>query len=143
MKSKLTLTFVAAIILAVGLGCGFIDQVQKEVTGSGENGSTTNSNKTIADKAVDVAVGQEKIGVPECDEVMDFFEAEANNPDDDFVTKAVKTTVLNKMKEQFRKSLEENKTNKAEMAKTCKDFKANLEKYKEDQNKAKEGEQKQ
>lgn len=141
MKNNLTLTFVTAIILLVGLGCGFIDQVQKEVTGSGENGSSTNNNKTISDKAVDVAVGQEKIGVPECDEVMDFFEAEANNPDDDFVTKAVKATVLNKMKEQFRKSLEENKTDRAQMAKTCKEFKTNLEKYKEEQKKEQDAEQ--
>ena len=141
MKNKLTLTFATAIILFAGLGCGVIDKVQKTVTGSEENGSTTSSNKTITDKAVDVAVGDEKIGIPECDEVMDFFSAEANNPDDDFVTKAVKATILNKMKEQFKKSLEENKTNKADLAKTCKEFKVNLDKYKEEQRKKQEAKQ--
>lgn len=129
MKNKFTVIFTTLILLSICLGCGLVDRVKKTVTGP-EN---VNSNKTLTDKAVDTAVGEEKIGVPECDEVMDFFTAEANNPDDDFVTKAVKATVLNKMKESFKKSLEENKTDRVELAKTCKDFKVNLDKYKAEQ----------
>lgn len=123
-------------MLIATLGCGIVDRVQKEVTGSD---SSTNSNKSLGDKAVDTAVGESKIGVPECDEVMDRINAEMNNPDDDFVTKAVKATILNRIKDGIRKSVEENKTDTAEMAKTCKEFKTQFDKYKKEQEqKAKE-----
>lgn len=117
------------ILVVMVLGCGWINPFSGSKSSSNSSKSDS-KDKTITDKAVDTAVGEEKIGIPECDEVMDFFTAELNNPDDDFVTKAVKGTVLNKMKEGFRKSLEENKTDTAEMAKTCREFKAQLEKYK-------------
>ena len=130
MKNKST--FIVAVIMLsfVVLGCGIVDRVQREVTGSD---SSSNSNKSLSDKAVDTAVGESKIGVPECDEVMDLINAEMNNPDDDFVTKAVKATVLNRIKDGIRDSVEQNKTNTAEMAKTCKEFKTQFEKYKAEQ----------
>lgn len=37
---------------------------------------------------------------------------------------------MNKIRENLKKSIEENKTDKVELAKDCKDFKAQLEKYK-------------
>ena len=125
MKHLTSILIVGGVLLAT-LGCGIVDRVQKEVSGS-------DSNKTVSDKAVDVAVGESKIGVPECDEVMDLINAEMNNPDDDFVTKAVKATVLNRIKDGIRDSVEKNKTNTAEMAKTCKEFKTQFEKYKAEQ----------
>ena len=125
MKHLTSILIVGGVLLAT-LGCAIVDRVQKEVSGS-------DSNKTVSDKAVDVAVGESKIGVPECDEVMDLINAEMNNPDDDFVTKAVKATVLNRIKDGIRDSVEKNKTNTAEMAKTCKEFKTQFEKYKAEQ----------
>lgn len=126
MKNSFAVIVSSIILLSAGLGCGMIDRVQKTVTGT----DNANSNKTLTDKAVDTAVGEEKIGVPECDEVMDMLSAEANNPDDNFVTKAVKATVLNKIKESIKKSVEENKNDKVELAKNCREFKTQLEKYK-------------
>lgn len=126
MRTKFTSLFTLSIILAVSLGCGMFDRVQKTVSGS-EN---ANSNKTLTDKAVDAAVGEERIGVPECDEVMDFLIAEANDPDDDFVTKAFKKTALNKFRKEIKKGVEENKADKVELAETCKDFKKNLVTFK-------------
>jgi hypothetical protein len=64
--------------------------------------------------------------------VIDFFNKEVDNPDDGFVTKAVKKTILNQLKDQFRQAIEENKTDKKELAKVCKDFKQNLEQYKQE-----------
>lgn len=117
------------VIVAAVLGCGFVERLQQTDTGS----NTANANRTITDKAVDTAVGQSKIGVPECDEVMDMLAAEANNPDDGFVTKAVKATFLNKIKEAIKKSVEENKGDPTELAKTCTEFKTQLQKYKAEQ----------
>ena len=54
-------------------------------------------------------------------------------PDDNFVTKAIKATVLNRIKDGIRESVEQNKSDKVEMVKTCKEFKVQLDKYKEEQ----------
>jgi hypothetical protein len=117
---------VAVSVLIAVLGCGLVERIQKTATAPEAN----NSNKTITDKAVDTAVGEGKIGVPECDQVMDMLTAEANNPDDGFVTKAVKATFLNKIKEGLKRSIEENKGDKVELAKNCREFRTQLEKYK-------------
>jgi hypothetical protein len=112
------------IATAVGLGCSSINPF------SGSKDTGTTKDKTLTDKGVDITVGRSKIGVPECDEVSDLIEAELNNPDDNFVTKAVKATVLNRIKDSLRESVEQNKGNTVELAKTCKEFKIQFEKYK-------------
>ncbi len=129
MKNKFLVIFATLIILTVGLGCGLMDRVEKTATGS-EN---TNTNKTLSDRAIDTVAGEDRIGVPECDEVMDYLSAEASNPDDNFVTKAVKKTALNKFRSQIKKGVEENNTNKVELANTCKDFKKNLDTFKSEE----------
>ena len=119
MKNSFAIILIVSIILSVGLGCSLAGRAQQK-----------EDSKTLKDKAIDIAVGDEKIGIPECDEVMDFLNHEIDNPDDDFVTKAVKATALKKFKEKFREAIEENKTDKVELAKTCREFKSNLETYK-------------
>jgi len=131
MKKTFVTSISCAILLLCILGCGLVDRVQKSVTGS-EN---TNSNKTLADKGVDTVVGEEKIGVAECDEVVDMLTAEMNNPEDNFVVKAGKAMVLNKIKQSIKESVEKNKNDKVEMAKNCKEFKKELDKYKVDEQK--------
>ncbi len=114
------------IVLLIGLGCGMLERVQKSVTGS----ETSNSNKTLSDKAVDTAVSGEKIGVAECDEVVDMLTEYANNPDDNFIVKAGKAMFVNKIRESIKKSVEENQSDKAELAKNCTEIKSELVKYK-------------
>ena len=117
-----------AVTLSVVVGCSSLNPL-----GGSSSGSSSNDNRTISDRAVDTTVGKSKIGVPECDEVMDLIDAEMNNPDDDFVTKAIKATVLNRIKDGIRENVEQNKTDTTEMAKTCKEFKTQFEKYKAEQ----------
>ena len=124
MKNRTSLVVVLLILGVAGLGCSSMNPF----SGSKESGPA--SNKSLTDKGVDVTVGRSKIGVPECDEVMDLVEAELNNPDDNFVTKAVKATVLNRIKDGIRESVEQNKNDTVELAKTCKEFKVQFEKYK-------------
>jgi hypothetical protein len=126
MKNWISLAALA-VLIAVSLGCGL------NPFGGSSSGSSSSDDKTLGDKAVDTTVGKSKIGVPECDEVMDLIDAEMNNPDDDFVTKAIKATVLNRIKDGIRESVEQNKTDTTEMAKTCKEFKTQFEKYKAEQ----------
>jgi hypothetical protein len=129
MKNKSTFIVAILALSFLVLGCGSLNPF----SGSSSGSSSSNDNKTLTDRAVDTAVGESKIGVPECDEVMALVDAEMNNPDDDFVTKAIKATVLNRIKDGIRDSVEQNKTDKTEMAKTCKEFKTQFEKYKTEQ----------
>ncbi len=134
MKNQFQLIATLTVLLTGTLGCGLISRSGD--TGAGSSGG--NSNKTLTDKAVDKTVGQSKIGVPECDEVVDAIEAELNNSEDDFVTKAVKATVLNRIIDSIKQSVEENKSDTVELAKTCKEFKRQFDKYKaEEQSKGK------
>jgi hypothetical protein len=131
MKNQLSFILVLLVIAIVALGCGRLNPF------SSDSGSS--SNKSIKDTAVDTVVGEKKIGVPECDEVMDAITAELNNPDDDFVTKAVKATILNRIKDGIKESVDKNPNDKVELAKTCKEFKTQFDKYKAEQQ-AKENE---
>ncbi|CAN5136261.1 hypothetical protein BH20ACI2_BH20ACI2_26010 [soil metagenome] len=129
MKNTFSGVICLSILLAVGLGCGFVERIQDVTVGT----QAANSNKSLSDRAVDTAVGEAKMGVPECDEVLDMLAAEANNPDDNFVTKAVKATFLNKIRDSIRQSVEDNKNDKTELAKNCREFKTQLQKFKAEQ----------
>ena len=119
MKNFFTIIF-AGILLTATLGCGLISRMQDDTTGS------SNSNKTIGDKAVVVAVGDTKIGIKECDEVVDILNEQINDPDESFVTKALKRTILNQFREQLKQSLDNTKADKQKVAEFCREFKKNL-----------------
>ena len=134
MKNRNSLIVTILMLAAVAIGCSSINPF----SGPESSGPSNPKDKTLTDKGVDVTVGRSKIGVPECDEVMDLIEAEMNNPDDNFVAKAVKATILNRIKDGIRESVEKNKQDTVEMAKTCKEFKIQFDKYKaEEQSKQK------
>lgn len=124
MKNTIFATFATVILLSAVLGCSSINPFSEKSTTS-----NANSNKSLTDKAVDTAVGEQKIGVPECDEVVDMLANFANNPDDNFVVKAGKAMFVNKIKESITASVEKHKNNTAELAKNCKEFKTQLQKY--------------
>lgn len=124
MKNATSLFLAAAMLFVSILGCS------SARPSSGDDKPAERKDKTLTDKAVDTTVGRSKIGVPECDEVMDAIEGELNNSDDNFVTKAVKATFLNRIKDGIRKSVEDSKGDTVEMAKTCKEFKTQFDKYK-------------
>lgn len=108
------------VLMIVSLGCGgAIDGI----TG----GSSDNSaNKSLEDRAVDATVGESKIGIKECDDTIDLLNEQINNPDDNFIVKAAKRTMLNQFRDQLKRSLEENQANKGEVAKFCAEFKKNI-----------------
>lgn len=122
---NLILVMVLGIFLVVGCS-----SIGKSLTSNGN--SRSDANRPAASSPPDVS--GETTGVPECDEVMNMLSAEANNPDDGYIAKAIKATFLNKIRDSVKKSIEENKTDKVALAKNCMDFKAQLEKYKADEN---------
>jgi hypothetical protein len=123
----------ALLALAVGLGCGL-----NPFSGSSSTETTnTGKDKTIADKAIDTAVGDTKIGIQECDDVVELLNEQINDPDENFVSKAVKRTILNKFRDELKRSLEENQANKQEVGEFCAEFKKNLQESLSNSNTAK------
>ncbi|MFN3417996.1 MAG: hypothetical protein ACK42A_01515 [Pyrinomonadaceae bacterium] len=129
MKNIFVAVFALILIFFVTAGCGFLNPF----SGSSDSDKRVGQNKTVTDKVVETTVGESKIGIPECDEVMDEITAELNNPDDGYIAKAIKQTFLNRIKENLRESLEQNKSDKVEMAKNCREFKKQLDKFKAEQ----------
>lgn len=131
MKNKLVFVFVLTLLLIVVLGCSSLNPLAEK------GNSPSSSNKGVADRAIDTALGGETTGVPECDEVMDMIAAEANNPDDGYIVKATKALFLNKVKESIKTSIDENKNKNGgtDLAKTCADYKRQLEKFRTDEQK--------
>jgi hypothetical protein len=127
MKNKIIVPVVLLILLTIALGCGAFDSVEKPLNRANSNVA---ANKTLADQAIETAVGVEKIGVPECDDLLESLAEFSNSPDDSYVTKAARQYALNKIRENIKRSVEENKNDKTQMAKECKEYRAQLEKFK-------------
>lgn len=130
MKNTIFASLAFTILLLTVIGCSSINPFA-------DKSSQTSSNKTLTDKGVDAVVGEETTGVPECDEAMDMIASELNNPDDGYIVKAGKALVLNRIKESIKKAVEENKNKNstADLVKTCADFKKQMVKAKEEEEK--------
>ena len=128
MRNTVSAFLALSLIVVVALGCSTVNPFSRSK--EQPHASTEPKERSTSDKAVDKTVGHTTTGVPECDEVSDLIEAELNNSDDNFVVKAVKATALNRIKDGIRESVEKNKNDPVELAKTCKEFKMQFEKYK-------------
>lgn len=132
MNNKFNAVLVFFFLLTFVLGCSFFNPSEE---GSSNGGRTQTSNdKTFSQKAIDSTIGEEKIGVPECDDVVEFFARLTESEGEDFVTKAARGYALNKIRQSFKNSIEKNKGDTTKMAKDCADFKQQLDKYKSEGN---------
>ena len=121
MKNKFTLSIAILILTISILSCSYYNPLQ-----SGSN----SDNKTLSEKTVDKTIGEEKIGIPECDEVIEDLANQSKNENDDFITKTGKEIVLNKIRENLKRSIEENKKDKTKLAKDCTYYKQQIDNYK-------------
>lgn len=130
---------VFAILLISALGCSFYNPLRSDSNAAPGNSSQTSgsNDKTLAEKAIDSTVGEEKIGVPECDELLDAISEQSKSQDDNYVAKATREFFLNRIRESIKKSVEENKNDKTEMAKNCRDYRKQLDKFKNEDDKKK------
>lgn len=138
MKNNFISAVVGVVLVCASLGCGVSERAQKSISGTESNTNIVSSNKSITDRAMDSAIGEGKVGIPECDQVLDIMAEQANNPDDNFVTKAVKQTAMTTAREQIKKRLNASNRNTADTAKFCRDLAANLKTQPQDSNANKE-----
>jgi hypothetical protein len=131
MKNKIVLCVVLAMMLVVVLGCGWINPFSGS-SESPQTGDSKTDGKSTSDKALESVI-VEKTGVPECDELMSYISRLAQSPDDNYVAKATREFFLNRIRESIRKNVEENKNDPEQMAKHCKEYKTQLETYKQEE----------
>ncbi len=137
MKNKLTIFLALSMLLAISLGCGIVERF----TGSGDQSSPANrtanqpanqavvEDKTTAEKAVDLTLGEHTLGIPECDALFDALVPYANSPEDNFVTRAGKRALVNKIRQSVKESIEQNKNDKTKLANDCKEYKTQLDNF--------------
>lgn len=130
MKNKSVIFIFLLIVLIVGFGCGMLDSVQKETVAVNNSNAGSSANKSVIDNAIDTAVGGEKIGVQECDELYDYVgDLITKGENEDYVTRAARQYFLDKIRKQVTKSVEENKNDKVQMAKDCKDYRRQIDAF--------------
>ena len=139
MKNKFSLMFVFSILLITILGCSSYNPLAGR---SDEPKNNTDTAKTadnsVVDSTIESTVGGTTTGVAECDELLTLISDQSKNHNDDYVSKATREFFLNRIRDSVKKSLEENKGDKKEMAKNCADFKKQLEKFKAEEDSKKE-----
>lgn len=142
MKNKSIFLVISLILVLSAMGCSWWNPLASKPETNRSNTATKDpkaspatKEKPLEDKAIDTVVGEEKIGVPECDELVESLVAQSESPDDNYVTKAARGYAMSKIRESIKKSIEENKNNKEEMAKDCREFKEQLDKYKSEEEK--------
>ena len=123
MKTELGITAVLAALLAFLTGCSLIKT-------SSSNGKT-NNNQTLTEKAIDTAMPDAAVGIPECDEIMKMLADQANNASDNFAQKTAKRVFANKVKDGIKRTIDEHKGDKAEIARTCKAFKVQILRFRD------------
>lgn len=136
MKNKFNFLIVIAImVFVIGCSCGkFADFGSKETptdqpktSDSGSKPTDSSSNKSLTDKATDVVTTGEKIGIQECDEVMDSFRAKIENENTDVFTKAILKTLEAQFRQGIKESLEKNQSDRDATAQFCKELKKQLD----------------
>ena len=129
MKNKLSVLLVLAIFMAIGLGCNMIWGGNKTASSDKSTSSpSSDSNKSVTDKAIEDIADGETTGVQECDDLMKLISEQSQNPDDNWVTKGIRDCAIGQVKKSLRESIEQNKNDKKKMAEQCTDLRNSFEK---------------
>jgi len=137
-KNRFAAAALLTVLLAV-LGCGRLNPLSGGK--SSPSGDAPKTGSTPAAGSNVPSTSGTTTGIAECDEAIEIINREANNPDDNFVTKAIKSTILDRVKDEIKRAIDENKgkQDKEEMTKTCRELRDNLVKsLAEQQQKSKE-----
>ena len=130
MKNKLSVLIVLAIFMVIALGCSMIWGGGKKNASTDKSTSapSSDSNKSVTDKAIEDIADGETTGVQECDDLMKLISEQSQNPDDNWVTKGIRDYAIGQVKKSLRESIEQNKNDKKKMAEQCTDLRKSFEK---------------
>ncbi|MBS1770918.1 MAG: hypothetical protein JSS77_14780 [Acidobacteria bacterium] len=122
-----------ALILAV-IGCGRLNPLSRRESPATDKEAPSASKPETGREPSSGAPEStgETSGIPECDEAIDIINRETNRPDDNFISRAAKTTILNRVKDEIKKAVNDSKahgnSNTEDLVKTCREFRDQLEK---------------
>ncbi|MBA2379625.1 MAG: hypothetical protein H0V76_08640 [Blastocatellia bacterium] len=125
MKNRITLLLVVIFVLGAGLGCRWLNPF----SGTSSGTSSERGTRTVTDTAVVTTVGEELIGIEECDAIVTELTTPTHNPDEGYIVKAFRQYYVNMIRESIRKSIEENKSDPEKLRGECVKIKAQLDKY--------------
>jgi len=120
MRNKITTLFAISILLFTVLGCSSLNPLSGIGGGSETSSGTTPSGDTV---------GFERIGIEECDAVVDELAAQASVEDEGYIVKSIKGYYVDKIREALKQSVEKNKGDPEKLRKECVNFKAQLDRY--------------
>ncbi len=129
MKNKITILSAILLLLTVGFGCSYIDNLSSG--GNSSNSSSTSNSSTNSANPNDAA----KTGVAECDEFLDLLNNDQKKPDEDLFTRKLREYAIDFAKETIKKNIEENQGDKQKIADGCKKAKDDYIKKKDEKNK--------
>lgn len=130
------LLVIAVMIFVIGCNCKFGDYGQSQPSQPSQPNqpgqpnqptSSPNENKSLADKATDVVTTGEKIGIQECDDLMDSFRTKIENENTDLITKGILKALEAQFRQQIKQSLEQNNADRESTALFCKELKKSLD----------------
>lgn len=131
-KNLFAVTALLALIFVV-VGCGSLNPFRGKESPAGGKDSPSTSEPQIGTEpssGAPVSTG-ETSGIPECDEAIDIINRETNKPDDNFISRAAKSTILNRVKDEIKKAVDDSKargnSNTEDLVKTCREFRDQLE----------------
>lgn len=132
MKNNFTILAALFLLLTIGFGCSFIDNL-KSGGGSSDNSSTRNPSSSSDNSANpnDAA----KTGVAECDEFLELLNNDQKKPDEDLFSRKLREYAIDFAREAIKKNIEENKGDKEKIAKGCREAKEDYLKKKDEKNK--------
>lgn len=140
MKNKLNILLVLPLVVFASMGCGLIDSVRKSTSDNSNTAVvTTNSNKSVTDRAIEQVADGETTGVKECDDAIRFVTDQMQSPDDNWVSKGMKDYLAGQFKRQIKETIAQNQDDQKKLAQQCVDLKNSFEKsLKEEEQKQKQ-----
>lgn len=127
MKNTMMFLTVGLILFCLVVGCSSLNPLSSKTKSNGN--SSGSKDNTLPDKTIDSTIDGEKIGIPECDAVIDDLASETESEDQGYIVKAFRAYYVSKIRESIKKSIEENKSDPEKLAKECKEIKSQLDKY--------------
>ena len=137
MKNKTILIFAVSIIFLFALGCGITDSIKRSVGVGDTNTNSTATTKPTGENDTpenteisETTPDEEKIGIPECDEVFEMLTEQMKPKEDEsYITKATRQTILNSIRDSFKESIK-NEKDKEKLTQNCTKYLEQLKKYK-------------
>ena len=123
MKNKIISGIVIIFSVSAFAGCTYINEF-----------TNSNSNKTLAEKAVNEVSGEKKTGIKECDDLLQDIADRNKTKEDSIVTQAAREYFLNEMRDKVRRNVEENKKDPAKQGQECKQYQEQFNIYFKDNN---------